>query len=138
MRPLLALILLAGLAVAAPVPKALKKQDTSSQILGTWKPDKGSEWFAFDAEGGMKAWTNGSANSPALYTYTIDADPDGRPWRMIWYSKGQPKPSFQAVFVVDGDRLFLSYSGFGNVQSARPDPNAPSSAPNFTRQTPDK
>src|SRR5207244_3337849 len=53
MRPLLAITLLATLAPAAPVPKALKKADDKSGIVGIWKPDKGSEWFQFDAEGGM-------------------------------------------------------------------------------------
>jgi hypothetical protein len=137
MRPLLALVLLGSLAVAAPVPKALKKQDTATLLVGTWKPDngKGSEWFQFDGEGGMKAWTSGSVNSPALYTYTLDPDPDAREWRMTWSSKGQPKPSYQVVYVIDGDRMYLTYTGVNSTPPTKPDPTT---VPNFTRQTPDK
>ena len=135
MRPMLAVVLLAAFATAAPVPKSLKKPDTTALLVGTWKPDKGSEWFQFDAEGGMKAWTTNNANSPALYTYAVEPDPDGREWRMIWTTKGQPKPSYQVVFVVDGDRLHMNYSGFSAQPMAKPDPSA---LPNFTRQTPDK
>ncbi len=130
----LVLIALAAATPAAPVPKALKKKDDTAALVGTWKPDKGSEWFAFDPEGGMKA-SSGFEGRPVLYTYAIDPDPDGRPWRMTWTEKGQPKPSFQAVFVVDGDRLYLTYSSVGGRPTPRPDPNSP---PNFTRHNSDK
>lgn len=135
MRPLLAIALLATLAPAAPVPKALKKADDKSGLVGTWKPDKGSEWFQFDAEGGMKAWTTNNAGSPVPYTYAIEPNPDGQEWRMIWTSKGQPKPSYQVAFVVDGDRLYMHYSGFSAQPMPKPDPT---SLPSFTRQTSDK
>lgn len=131
---LTALLALAALAPAAPVPKALKKKDGSALLVGTWMPDKGSEWFSFDGEGGMKA-SSGREGQPVLYTYAIDPDPDGRPWRMTWAQAGQPKPSFQAVFVVDGDRLYLSYSSASGRPSPRPDPSA---QPNYTRMTSDK
>jgi hypothetical protein len=132
---LTALLALAALAPAAPVPKTLKKKDGAALLVGTWKPDKGSEWFAFDGEGGMKAWSTGNEARPVLYTFAIDPEPDGRPWRMFWSQAGQPKPSFQAVFVVDGDRLYLTYSGATAQPAARPDSSA---APNFTRHTSDK
>lgn len=135
MRPLVVLTLLAGLITAAPVPKALKKADDKSSLIGTWKPDKGSEWFQFDTEGGMKAWTTNTAGTPVQYTYAVEPDTDGREWRMIWSMKGQPRPSYQAVFVVDGDRMNMTYSGFSAQPMAKPDPSA---TPNFTRQTSDK
>ncbi len=135
MRTLVTLIMLGSLAVAAPVPKTLKKQDTATLLVGTWKPDKGSEWFQFDGEGGMKAWTSGSVNSPALYTYALDPDPDAREWRMTWSSKGQAKPSYQVVYVIDGDRMYLTYSGVNGIPQQKPDPTT---TPNFTRQTTNK
>jgi len=135
MRTLLALVLLGSLAVAAPVPKAVKKKNNADQLVGTWKPDKGSEWFEFTAEGGMKAWTTGSVNSPALYTYALDPDPDAREWRMTWSTKGQAKPSYQVVYLIDGDRMYMTYSGVNGTPPPKPDPTT---APNFTRQTPDK
>ncbi len=135
MRTFVALAVLAGLAAAAPVPKALKKKNTSD-IVGTWKPDKGSEWFQFDAEGNMTAWTNGgNAVTGAKYTYALDADPDVREWRMTWNSKGQPKPSYQVVYLIDGDRMYMTYSGATGQPMAKPDPTT---APNFTRQPADK
>src|SRR5437899_1858444 len=134
MRPLLAAALLAAFASAAPVPKALMKQTDKELVAGTWKPAEGrTEWFEFTADGGMKARTNGNSNSPVAYTYAVEPDPDGREWRMVWSSKGQPKPSYQAVFVVDGDRLHMSYSGSTSTPMAKPEP---SSLPTFTRQTP--
>ena len=136
MRPLVALALLAGMTTAAPVPKAVKKKNNADQIVGTWKPNKGSEWFQFDAEGNMKAWTNGgNAATGVPYTYALDADPDAREWRMTWASKGQPKPSYQVVYVVDGDRMYMTYSGATGQPMAKPDPTT---APNFTRQPADK
>jgi hypothetical protein len=130
MRPLLVLLLLVGLAPAAPVPKALKKQNASALLVGRWKPDKGSEWFAFDAEGGMKAWSTGSEATAHPYTFTLDPDPDAGQWRMTWTQKGQATPSYYAVFLVDGDRLFLSYTGVQGKPPAKPDPTTPT---NFTR-----
>lgn len=132
MRSLLALLLLVGLAPAAPVPKELTKPKTPSHV-GVWKPVGGSEWFEFDAEGGMKAWTTNGANNPVLYTYTLDPEPDGPPWRMIWSMKGQQQPSHQAVFVVDGDGMKLSYTSAGGQPLPKPGPDFASSY-TFTRQ----
>jgi hypothetical protein len=130
MRPLVALALLAAVAPAAPVPNALKDKDETAKLIGRWKPDKGSEWFEFTAEGGMKAWSTGSEASAAQYTFELDTDADARGWRMTWSQKGQAKPTYYAVYVVDGDRLHLSYTSFQGKPPTKPGPTTPT---NFTR-----
>lgn len=113
-RPLLALVMLPLLAVAAPVPKSVKnKKDAASMLVGIWKPVGKSEWFQFDADGGMKAWMTDSASTPALYTVTVEPDPDGQPWRMTWTRKGRQQPTCDAVFIVDGDEMRLQYTSAG-------------------------
>lgn len=114
MRPLLAIVFLAGLALAAPVPKELKKKSDVDLIVGTWKPAQGrTEWFEFTADGGMKAWnTGGSAANGAPYTWSLD--PTATPKRMTWYSAGQTKPSWECVYELDGDTLRISYVSAGN------------------------
>lgn len=106
MRSLVLLALFAGFTFAAPVPKSLKKAQPS--FVGVWKPVKTSEWYEFDAEGNMKVWSR-DVNSPTLYTYAVNRQPDGPWWRMTWTDRGQEKPYFQVVFAVDGDELKLRY-----------------------------
>jgi len=119
MRSLLAIALLVGLAPAAPVPKALKKQDDKDAILGTWSPAPGrTEWFEFKADGTLKAWnTGGSAATGVPYKWSID--PTATPKRMTWYSPGETKPSWECVYELDGDTLKICYVNAGRKVPAQ-------------------
>jgi uncharacterized protein (TIGR03067 family) len=116
MRTLLAVALLAALAPAAPVPKALKKKvDDTSAIVGTWRPAPGTrgESFRFTADGGMQAWTGGAGGGESFpYTWVIDPTTD--PKRMTWGSSSNPtQVQFECVYELDGDRLRIAYNGVG-------------------------
>ena len=64
MRHLIAAILLVGFASAAPVPKALKKQDETALLVGRWKPVGTSRtFFDFRPDGTMRCWTDGNERS---------------------------------------------------------------------------
>ncbi len=105
MRPLLAVVLLAGFATAAPVPKAIKKkQDDATQLVGTWKPTaKGSAWFRFDAEGKVKTWYD-TPGSEMIWTYTADAKGAANRLRLTEIGSAGVR-TYDCVFDLDGDAL---------------------------------
>jgi uncharacterized protein (TIGR03067 family) len=122
MRPLLALALLVSLASAAPVPKAVKKQNDAEQIVGSWKPVEGqTDWFEFTADGKMLTWdTGGSAGTGPPFTYTLDTTTD--PKSMTWGDRNKT-PLWDCVYELDGDTLRISYNRDGKrptkVEAAR-------------------
>lgn len=104
MRPLVALVVFAALAPAAPVPKAIKKQNDADSLVGTWKPAEGrTEWFEFTADGKMKAWSTGTAQHAVPYKWTLDDT--ASPRRMTWTGSAQ----WECVYELNGDTLRISY-----------------------------
>ena len=120
MRPLLAVALLAALAPAAPVPKALKKAD-SELLVGRWVPTGTSRsFFEFHADGTMRCWTEGNEKNAPAYTWVTNSE--ATPKRMTWSMNGKPK--WEAVYELDGDSLKFLYAHHpAKLPSAvKPDP----------------
>lgn len=116
MRQLVLIALLAGWAVAAPVPKAVrKKTDDADLLVGTWKPVEGrNEWFEFTPDGKMKAWnTGGSAATGLTYTWTIDPTTDPKSMTL---GNTVKQPQWDCIYQLDGDTLRFSY----NIAGQRP------------------
>lgn len=124
MRPLLPVViltLLAGLATAAPVPKAVKKLDDKSAIVGTWtvtdltvnsrKVDISYKTFTFDAEGKVTLRYAKDAGNGSSWTWTIDDSTTPR--RMQWTT--QPgRNDWDLVYEVDGDSLKVGFIAKGS------------------------
>lgn len=108
LRPLLAVMLVAALGPAAPVPKAVKKDD-AAQIVGSWKPtDKGTCHYDFKADGTMRTWHDPAVGPPIDWTYTLD--PTTTPKKMKLTTVGQNKAAeYDCVYSLDGDRLKLAF-----------------------------
>jgi uncharacterized protein (TIGR03067 family) len=114
MRPLLAFALLVGLAPAAPVPKALKKADDKSLLLGQWKTtsEAGNTgkviWthtYQFEDTGRLKQRFGEDGLSE--WDWTIDPEPT--PKRMRWVNRSDAKVAFDGVYELDGDTLRINY-----------------------------
>ncbi len=109
MRPLLAVALLAGLASAAPVPKALKKADDATRIVGTWKPiDKESAWFQFNDDGTLKTWhggEGGAANSHMDWKWALDPDATPSPRKVRLTRVPDSENGYDCLYELDGDTL---------------------------------
>lgn len=115
MRPLVALLLLVGLATAAPVPKVVKKKtDDAELLLGYWKPvgDR-SEGFEFAADGVMKAYGSRDRQGGGV-PYKWSIDPTASPKRMTWGGSTDGKPQWECVYELDGDKLRITYAIVGS------------------------
>jgi uncharacterized protein (TIGR03067 family) len=123
MRPLVALGLLVSLTPAAPVPKALKKQDDRQLILGRWKPVVGqTQWYQFNADGTLSTWYNPGESPDPQYTVTLD--PTASPKRITWIGLKSGEVEWEGLYELDGDTLKVAYSpvpkvpeGFGPGQA---------------------
>lgn len=114
MRPLIALALLAVLAPAAPVPKALKKKDDKALLVGTWKVtcEDGkagasihTHTYRFDEDGNQKQWYGKGAD---MSEWTWAIDPEASPKRMTWVS--QTQGTFECVYELSGEGLKMAYT----------------------------
>jgi uncharacterized protein (TIGR03067 family) len=141
MRPLLALALLVGLAPAAPVPKALKKADDKSLLLGQWKTtseqgQKGAAiWthtYLFEESGQLKQWY-GPKNDCSHWDWAID--PDQSPKKMTWVNRQNPQNAFDCTYELDGDTLRLNYVGAKQPLPKGVGPKAGGYAIEMTRDT---
>lgn len=109
MRPLVAVVLVAALAPAAPVPKAVKKKDDKELIVGTWKPaNKGTCWFQFNADGTLKTWHDPNAHSPLDWTWAIE-ETDRLPKRIKLTRAGGGNESYVCIYELDGDGLKIAF-----------------------------
>jgi uncharacterized protein (TIGR03067 family) len=124
MRHLLAVVLIAAFAAAAPVPKAVKKRDDQDLILGRWKPVEGqTQWYQFNADGTLSTWYN-PAGPPATPQYRFVLDPTASPKRITWVGATSGKAEWEGIYELNGDSLKVAYSpvpkvpeGFGPGQS---------------------
>jgi uncharacterized protein (TIGR03067 family) len=132
MRPLFALVLLATLAPAAPVPKALKRADDRQLILGRWMPVEGqTQWYQFNPDGTLSTWyARGEAPEPQ-YRFTLD--PTVSPKRITWIGAKSGKVEWEGLYELDGDTLKVAYSPAPNV----PQGFAPEQAQKVIQQTRD-
>lgn len=115
MRCLLALVLV-GSAVAAPVPKELKKEDDKARLRGAWSTESvnvsGQPWkdfslhtMIFDADGGLRAkYHKGIAD----HTWTLKLDPDANPKRMSWIATDQKNDGYECAYAFVGEQLVIS------------------------------
>lgn len=117
MRPLLAIMFLVGVAVAAPVPKAVKKNQDAALIVGRWKPADGTEnWYEFKDDGTMKVWGFGGEKQAVPYRWTLD--PTASPKRMTWYKANATTPTWECVYELDDNALRMTYCLAPNVPTA--------------------
>lgn len=139
MRPLLVALLLAGSAVAAPVPKAVKKRDDKSQLLGTWKTtseqgktgkDIWTHTYLFEDTGHLQQWY-GPADS-SNWDWTID--PAQTPKKMTWVNKKYGR-AFDCTYELDRDTLRLNYVGAGQPLPNGVGPKAGGNAIEMARDT---
>ncbi len=129
MRPLVALVLLAGLATAAPVPKAVKKQDDKTALIGTWlvtdltvngKNNTVSyNTFTFDTEGKVTLRHQKGEPGGSGWTWTIDDT--ASPRRMQWATQ-QGRTDWDLVYEVDGDTLKVGFIGKGSKPPTKVEP----------------
>jgi uncharacterized protein (TIGR03067 family) len=96
-------------AFAAPVPKAVKKKDDGTAILGRWQgivlPKAASNTvytFRF-ADDGTCGLTTGSNDTESAARYTLD--PTASPKRMTWNNG----PEWRCVYELDGDTLRIGF-----------------------------
>ncbi len=118
MRLLLSLLVLPALAVAAPVPKALKKATDDRLILGRWAlvsvdtgngPEPPAEAvrkheFEFREDGTYDFRDNGVVHGTS--TYSIDASSNPKTLDRGWAESAKSK-SFE-LYELDGDTLTTS------------------------------
>lgn len=122
MRRLLALLLLVGIAPAAPVPKAPKKVDDKTALVGTWKvtllngkaENLHTHTYTFDADGGVR--TLYGENGRSDWSWTIE--PDETPKRMKWVSK-EGLAGFDCVYELHGDTFKLGFLTSGQGPPAK-------------------
>lgn len=140
MRPILVLALVATLAPAAPVPKAVKKKDDKSQLLGTWKTTSedgktgAAIWthtYLFEDDGLLKQWYGPTDRSD--WDWAID--PEQTPKRMTWVNRKGAKNAFDCTYELDGDTLRLNYVGAGQPLPKGVGPQAGGYAIIMTRDT---
>lgn len=114
MRPLLALAVLIGFASAAPVPKALKKNDDRTLLLGTWKTisehgktgkDIWTHTYHFEESGHLQQWFGPTDTSN--WDWTID--PEQTPKRMTWVNQKNARNAYDCVYELDGNTLRINY-----------------------------
>ncbi len=124
MRPLLAVVLVAALAPAAPVPKALKKASDQQLIVGRWKPREGhTQWYQFNDDGTLRTWY-GADDPGGGNQYRWALDPTASPKRITWVGITSGKAEWEGIYELAGDTLKVAYSpvpkvpeGFGPGQS---------------------
>ena len=112
-RACVALLLVALPLSAAPVPKAAKKPDDATAVLGRWESvdaryngQAGAAGAVFrfgpDGKGGVVP-PNETAEVPAVYAL----DPDDTPRRLVWTLSGSNRSV--ATYKLDGDTLKLAF-----------------------------
>jgi uncharacterized protein (TIGR03067 family) len=118
-------VLIAGaLALAAPVPKELKKAGDETTVLGAWesvvadyslKPGAAGAVFRFAAEGKGGVTPPPGMGNEISATYTID--PTANPKRFEWKLGGAGTASV-ATYELDGDTLKLAFGEAGKQPAA--------------------
>jgi uncharacterized protein (TIGR03067 family) len=117
-------------AVAAPVPKALKKPDDAKLLQGQWasvtldgggghKPDT-SYWLIVE---GNKMWMGSGTPTKRSTEYTFTLDPSQSPKHLNLSSQGGGQQNW--IYEVDGDTLTWCHPAGGNdrptgMKSAKP------------------
>ncbi len=128
MRFPLALLLLAGTAVAAPVPKDFKRVDDATALVGTWKAHRltmhgkddaviQTHTFGFDADG--KCHTLFGQGQRSDWTFTLDAK--ATPKRMKW-TNTQGNSAFDCVYELAGDTFKLGFLAAGQLVPDKVEP----------------
>lgn len=109
------LLLLAGPALAAPVPKELRaKRGDAELIVGRWKPADGTrQWYEFKADGTMKTWNEPNEGSAVPYRWSID--PTATPKRMTWANARTGRVEWEAVYELDQNDLRMTYNSAPTV-----------------------
>ena len=120
-----ALAVLVGSALAAPVPKDFKPND-AKRIVGTWHVEevhydgiRAAEYqtnvfYTFDAEGGFAQSMTGEKN---VFRRTFTLDPKAAPKRMAMIPEGG-EIAEPWVYELTGDTLVMAYLKGGKVPDA--------------------
>lgn len=109
MRSLLIVALLGGWAVAAPVPKAVKKQNDQFAILGTWKttnPKEHTHTHTFEADGHLRQLFG----TDGVSDWDWAVFPDESPKRLTMVNQKSTTDAWHAVYELDGDSLQITYT----------------------------
>jgi uncharacterized protein (TIGR03067 family) len=116
MRSVLAVLLAVGSAVAAPVPKELKKEDDRTRLRGSWSTEtanvSGQPWrdfslhtLIFDGDNVLRAkYRTGLADA----TWTLKLDPEANPKRMSWVSADGKNDGYECAYAFVGEQLVVS------------------------------
>lgn len=133
MRPyhLAVAFILATAVSAAPVPKAVKKQDDKSTLVGTWKVSAvtingndsfpNTHTFIFDADGGVKTLF-GKISSTSTWNWTIDTTTSPRTMRWESNPKNNNNNSLNCVYELDDDSLKVGFISPGSKPPAKLEP----------------
>ncbi len=114
MKSFAVLTLLAASALAAPVPKELKKDDSveglwwEARFNDTVNPDAAkARRFSFNKDGTAGIHPTAGA-APHAYTYAVDKTTEPRSFS--WNGAGG-REQYRAVFRIEGDTMFLVFTG---------------------------
>jgi uncharacterized protein (TIGR03067 family) len=113
MRTAVALLVAAAVAVAAPVPKQLKKQRPDAEVfVGTWEL--------------VVAEQHGQPAPKAVWTFDSELKMTSRPldpketWSSDWVTRIDPEKSpkeidigkeYKGIYEIDGDEIRIAYTG---------------------------
>lgn len=115
MRSLVLLLACAAVAVAAPVPKAVKKKGDADLIVGEWVDSPGAQSVWLFREDGT-AGVGDPVNPACKAVYKID--PNQTPKHLDWSQDGG-RTWYLGVYELDGDSLKISFGG-GNSGTRPP------------------
>jgi uncharacterized protein (TIGR03067 family) len=130
-------------AVAAPVPKAVKKKADAQAILGKWEGGlggaaKGGGYvFRFGDDGTCGITHGGSNNQESGATYELH--PDKSPRQMTWWNGvGPTQTEWRCVYELDGDTLKVVFVHQGTDIPADAAPRSGVTVYELKRLTSDK
>lgn len=146
MRPLVLLTLLAGTTAAAPVPKAVKKADDKTALVGTWRVTAETlngrnervtdDTFMFDAEGILTIRPKNPDMYKPHWTFKLDSEASPRRMQLSLSVKGPFER--ELVYELDGDTLKVGFINKGANPPAAVEPGDGLNLFVMTRDTPAK
>ena len=130
MKTILALMCIAAVATAAPVPKEVRKQTDAEHFVGTWWATRFNEEiytdqaspkrFDFVKDGSAGIWVNARQRS---YDYSFAVDQTTNPPTFTWIPRGERGGDgpYIASYRLDGDTLAVVFTAtFCDANKALP------------------
>ncbi len=120
LHPVLTIALFAGFADAAPVPKALKKEDDKTAMTGTWQVTEYTEGgqnavsshgtFVFGAEGVVTLRSKKNDMYSPSWMFSLDTSASPRRMQLLM---GKRLVIRELVYELDGDNLKVGFINDG-------------------------